>query len=1464
MSLLMDDKPLPPALHSILEDALLGEAYRTVFRDEALEAVFAGAQTEQARVPTASLSAMSDLDAGAERFPRQSRPLAEAREPSILSLPFQGVAFTRNMVGSAVARAAKKYKSETLGEFARRLNEVQFSQTPVGYETALTEAKAAISSIPDNFQRELRDAAVRADNPEQAFNNLLVTRMSRELGQINRSLEAQVNALVAGGMPREEAMSLLAYQQRAGTSEEALGKYIAMAGVVADAQTRMLEPAYNVAAENNWKQILQAFFGPSVYAQLLAPDIESLYPYIKTVVKNAEGEDIEMFRPISTDNLREVIRLIRNDNPNLALRGAQAARFPGGELLTQLSKGMDREVAKGVLRGTDDAVFDVLAAWAMNKDKAEIAGRMAERVINDNPWMVVDLVPSMSAATGGSRAMAESQAALKARAEVLVALNAIGVEDRLTREALSGLYGYLGPGDVSRLIGVRIPPGEPSAIEVFRRIPGTPFMVPSEFTRELQKRVDAAREAFINQAGRGEMRKELREFIKQEKDLNEEIETMFRAVNSAYDDVSASLAKMAQADEKLAVNLARFEELKTKHADAISEYTAKLAEFAKKQKTPQASLFPVKPPDVLFAESRAGRAAEAKIIRAYNELLRGVFEQDTLPEKSGARRAVENLKKAQDDYFDLMKKLEDIDSRLPSARQEAAAVGGQVESQLTKIDEFTRFVLENQADEIEQHLQNVAARRIRPGRFTEDLDNMTVRAYRNLNSVARSDFVKYIYSSMLAEGTQNPDLLLDMVNKLDDPKLNLLFFEKQATTQNILKIMAQIDRTPQSQLTEADRALRDAINRARRAPNAAGRVPTTAAEKQARAGEIVEAVRRALLRNAMNSFVMPVVEEAQQTVRAYGWAPDMERTRQDMTLLAASFDPLEPKFMVAGQDFVESLQELQAAALDGRLATNMDALMRSDALARALGGRDEKAGRAAVQYVTQTLASVLSMPRTLAAGGMLAGGFYMYATDDGEIIPIPAPNTRYLGMNLLTAPFILATTLGFAGPGMAVGRLGPRTQANEVAQQFLAQSPNVLRGPLVDTISPGRMEDVLFTSTTGKTWTRGEVLEAINRNSVNISRGSLEFADSFARDLRRDARLTASGLPAGALRQYLLRNLDPTRTGIFQYVANATDKAIRQNVFASALRAGATEDQAAQLARASVLDYGKGSALGKQMNQYVLFLAFREAMIRETIESIARDPAALNRTILLHDRLSREMDSQLRADYALTRLPYPKTFVFDNSAAARVYGPVHPAIDMYADAVQFAGWVLQTGAKDAPAGVVAQAVADENLSPLVNYIIADFQKSSGAGRGGKVPDEWVAYAIQNSPDGLWAEWKEQFNIVPVTDPELMTPGRLRAADRPGEEKVEYRFETADDAAAFARYLAKLQVLGFERTTADYTKLGLTYNVSDFIDPQKRGLPSTFGFATGLQTPMGEQSPESLQMRAIREQERALRAKQRAQ
>jgi len=632
--------------------------------------------------------------------------------------------------------------------------------------------------------------------------------------------------------------------------------------------------------------------------------------------------------------------------------------------------------------------------------------------------------------------------------------------------------------------------------------------------------------------------------------------------------------------------------------------------------------------------------------------------------------------------------------------------------------------------------------------------------------------------------------------------------------------------------------------------------PTTPREKARREGEIIEAIRRALLKNAMESFVLPVVHEAQANTRAWGWSPDLERTREDMLLFVNSLNPNDPRYAVAGQDFVRQVGELQAASADGKLASNLDTLMRADKLTRAMAG-DIGARN---EYIVDTIQQVFTLPRTLAAGGMLAGGYYLYPTEDGLPVPIPAPNTRYLGMNISTLPFILATTLG-AGTAIrfAPGMLGPRTQAAEVTRQIAAQAPEFMRRPLVDTLSSGAAEDVLFRSDTGREWTRAEFFAAVDRNSINISRGGLEFAEAYGRELLRDARLTAEGMKAGPLRQYLLRNLDPTRTGIFQYIANATDKAVRQNVFASALKAGMPEEQAAQLARSSVLDYGKAT-LSRGMNKYILFLSFREAMIRETIEALARDPDTLNRTILLHRDLSKQMDDELKADYGLTRLPVSVTSVFDYAAASRLYGPVHPTVDMYSDAVQFAGWVLQTGADDVPPGVVAQAVADENLTPIVNYIISDFAQRPGpGGKGAKVPDEWVAYAIQNSPDNLWPMMKDYFNIEPVIEAEQMQPGRLRAADRPGAPMTEYRFRTPADAAKFGRFLAALQVFGFERTTSDYTKLGLTYGVSDAIDPQKRGLPSPFGFAIGLETPMGEQSPEALQRRAIREQQRRARA-----
>jgi hypothetical protein len=384
----------------------------------------------------------------------------------------------------------------------------------------------------------------------------------------------------------------------------------------------------------------------------------------------------------------------------------------------------------------------------------------------------------------------------------------------------------------------------------------------------------------------------------------------------------------------------------------------------------------------------------------------------------------------------------------------------------------------------------------------------------------------------------------------------------------------------------------------------------------------------------------------------------------------------------------------------------------------------------------------------------------------------------------------------------------------------------------------------------------------MSQHNISLTRGGLEFANSFARDMARDARLTAEGLPPSDLRQYLLRNMDPTRTGFWQYAANATDRMFRQNVFATAIKEGLPADQAAQLARNVVLDYGNVKYTSG-LNKYVMFLAFRESMTRELFEAMARDPDTINRTILLHRNLQKQMDDELNADHTRFRLPFGSSKIFDNASSSRVYGPINPGLSMYGDLVRFAAMGLQLGAQDIPTGTYARAAADESLSPIVDALFSDaIARPTSTGKGQKVDDVWVAYAIQNSPDILWPYLKEQYNIIPVVRDEERKSGRLEAADpqMPDLGRIEYRFATPRDHSRFLRDMAVLQVLGFQRTMEDYTKMGLTYGVEDYIDPKRRGLPTTFGFAFGLETPLTSGDPMKTLQKALREQQADVRGR----
>lgn len=1203
MDALSSGRPLTESEHHHLADAALSAAYREVLGEARVaEALLAGEQTQRAMQPSVGLglaSAVQERVPGlrtGEVAPAQARPLAEAREPSVFTVPSQAMLIGKNMLGSAIRKASKTFSQIDYAPYRTTFR----GQTPFIAEARARVIEEAVAAIPDQFQREVRAAALGSADAEAAFDSVLARRIAAAVLEADAALERRVADLVAQGMPEVEAWSTVAYQQRAGQAAGGLGTQL-QGGIIQQAKEQARAMAIEQVKSKAWSTLLNSFFGAPIYGRLIGVDENALRPYISNSATGLTSD-------ITLGNFRQALGKIRKDNPDLDIRGLQRPNIPYGEAVAAFFGWMGKQDPRnlGPVRLMNDAVLDVTAAWAMGMDRQRIVAREATAMMDANPWMRTDL--------------------------------GFGV----TSDSAAG------------------------------------------FERNLF------------------------------------------AVENARAQVASGLAAAAV---------------------------------------------------------RASGAAD------------------------------------------------------PAA--DVAAEGARLDQAVRRI----------RMRALERRVEGAPFTATATGKYSSMLDDLTVRAWRNLTPGAKRDLIDYVYGKMLQEGRGSPDLRTLLYDSLDDPQLNMLFFEKLATTRQILRIIEGLDASvaalpPGQRLPPGDKDLYDLINLARDA----------GIDKY----DVVQIVRQGLLKNAIQSFVEPAIQEMQANARSYGWAPDVEATRRNIVTMVDQISPQDPRFAMAGQDFVDAIGKLQAASKDGKLAENLDALQRSEKLQRALGGDTGAAG----DYVAQVLLDTLSMPRTVAASGLLGGGYYVFSDDEAPVpVVIPLPNTRYIGTNLITAPMIAATTLGATG---AIRYLRPRggatAQAGEVVLQAGAQLPEVLRRPLVNSVgqSPNDLAEVLFRTRTGRDVTRGELAQLMREHNISLSRGGLEFANNFARDLARDARLTAEGVKAPALRQYLLRNMDPTRTGFWQYAANATDRMFRQNVFATALQEGLPPAQAAQLARNVVLDYGNVKYTGG-LNKYVMFLAFREAMTREVVEAISRDPDSINRLLVVHRDLQKQMDDELLADHARFRLPIGGAKIFDQTASSRNYGPINPALSVYGDLVRFAAMGLQAGAKDVPTGTIAQAVADESLTPIVDMVMADaIARPSSTGRGQKVDDVWVAYALQNSPDVLWPWLKQEYNIVPVVGSEERKGGRLEAMDpeTPALGRIEYRFASTQDHARFIRDMAILQVLGFQRTMEDYTKIGLTYGVEDYLDPKRRGLPSTFGFTFGLETPLSAQSQMGAVQKALRQQQGA--------
>ena len=783
------------------------------------------------------------------------------------------------------------------------------------------------------------------------------------------------------------------------------------------------------------------------------------------------------------------------------------------------------------------------------------------------------------------------------------------------------------------------------------------------------------------------------------------------------------------------------------------------------------------------------------------------------------------------------------------------------------------------------------------GEFMDELDRLSSGLNRNINPATKMRLAQAILDEMIRTGQPIADTQ-GMVRVWDDAtQLNLRDFQKQAATEAIQKIMRGMDlrvrEYAQTSGVDIDAIeMDDLLTPQQQGFMGLGGGPSTLMpvlrealgsdadallyyqiRKAREAGYsdefIVSNIRQTVVEKAVGTYVSPIVDEINASMRASGMVPGQAQDLANLQRSVQNIDLSDPSLTVLGDQWMTTMRALQNAADEGRLAQNIEALRQRDALARGLS-KDLPAGersKALGDYAAGLAGDVLSTTRRMAAGGLLGGGLYLGAQelDEDTAIPyvVPAPNTRYLGMNLITAPLIALTTVGAAGAVKMASGPGVRSQARDVGRQL----SNITGKPLVNANQAIPQNATAFTARDGRVWTKGELDDAIERNNILISRGQVEFNDAFMADVMRDAKLLQDATPAGPFRNWL-RQLDPTRTNLMQYVANATDKAFRENMFASALREGMPEEQAAQLARAVVLDYGRvPPVVRNKMNRYILFMTFRASNTLEAVEALARDPVTFARTVNALDNQQQASNAGLLGpDYARTRPMLSKEFVFDNAAGAALYGPSIPSVEAYNDMLNLAAWGAQLGAENNDALMrAADAASEENLVPVASlaWDAAMRKGKRPTDPGYKVPTWVVEWAINNGPNTTWPYLKEQFGIVPVTDPERMTPGRARAIDPQAPElgEAEYRFNSVEDMQRFLSTMTVMTYLGMQRTTQDMNNIGMTYNRSDYLNPGKRGITPTYGQLTGAQTPILIPDPAKLTHRVLAEEER--RVKERA-
>lgn len=473
----------------------------------------------------------------------------------------------------------------------------------------------------------------------------------------------------------------------------------------------------------------------------------------------------------------------------------------------------------------------------------------------------------------------------------------------------------------------------------------------------------------------------------------------------------------------------------------------------------------------------------------------------------------------------------------------------------------------------------------------------------------------------------------------------------------------------------------------------------------------------------------------------------------------------------------------------------------------------------------------------------------------------PRPNFRYLAINLISSPIIMAVELGFTGALKTVGWLGADFK-------FISGKWNP--------------DDVYMVTKQGVSITYRDYTKLLREQNIATTFSAAQFHSTSLSELVRAFEVTSDLKQASQIQQASRWYLDPRKRTRFTMWAHHSDMMLRRSAFSNALQDGATPTQAAELSRRALLDYGKAraTALTQQAGKVVAFWSFQWESLKSVSRSLWKGRGDAVKIARTQDGFNREQETY----FVGNSKDHARIFRFlvekgneKNVVAAGFYNPAYESLSILTEGMAMTTGMLynefieketyRQQREDLYTAINSRTPWLPLYAAIYSGVIDDREGRAKYESYRFLQPMYIPAMIDNSP------FRER--MITMFDLDEVAP---REFD-PQYKGYAYKFRTAEDEQNFALFETFLLTIAVQRGLKDLLKTSI---ISDMYSDQyamDRGyyngihtqleqlgldspmamhVSSLLAYELAIATPLRENTPEVL---FIREELRRQRTKE---